>query len=94
MNRACAKLDYKEDHDTNGSEHPEGLDDKEVASIEHLPVAPNELLPPCTRANPLWRRLDPNLGQDVRHCRTTDFDLQSAKRVSDLGVAPFEVLPR
>ena len=37
-------------------------------------------------------RFDSCLDQDVRHCRATDLDLESAQRVTDLRVTPADVL--
>jgi len=75
MHGSRPKLHDEEDPVTDGSEHTQRLDGKEVAGVESLPVAPDELLPgPLLVALRGW--LDPGLREDVGDRRPSDLDLQ------------------
>src|SRR5664280_3723555 len=84
-------LNDEVDHVADGSEQAQDFDAKEVASVQSFPVALEKLLP-GSLAIAFWRRFYYRLGQDVRHCRATDLDLESAQRVTDLRVTPADVL--
>jgi hypothetical protein len=64
---ACAQFNHDENHKTNGSEHAEAFDRKEVARVERCPMTSKKLLPGAL-ANPLLRWLDSIIRQDTRHC--------------------------
>ena len=93
MHGARLELDDEEDHDADGAEHAQRLDAEEVASVQRLPVARDELLP-SPRSTSLRRRFDARIGQNVRDRRTADLDLQPTQGVPDLRVAPTDVLGR
>jgi hypothetical protein len=75
MHGARLELDDEEDHDADGAEHAQRLDAEEVASVQRLPVARNELLPEPLSTS-LRRRFDARVRQDVRDRRPADLDLQ------------------
>ena len=88
-----AKFDHEEHHHANGSEYTQNLDAEEVASIERLPMTPNELLPgTLVLLFRCW--LDASLRLDVGDRCAAYLDFQTAKRISDFGVTPAEVLAR
>jgi len=75
----CAglRLDDEEDHVADRSKYAQNLDAEEVAGIQRVPVALQELLP-SSLAFALRRRFYSGLSQHVRDGRATDLDLQSA----------------
>ena len=75
----------------DGTEYAQGFDGEEVASVQSSPVVLEKLLP-GSLAVAFRRWLNSRLGQDVRHCRATDLDLESTQRVTDLRVTPTDVL--
>ena len=91
VHAACPQFDDEEDHVANGTERAEGFDGEEVASVQGLPVARQRMLP-GSLARPFWGRLDTRLGEHAGHRRASDVNLQAAKGISDLGVAPRDVL--
>src|SRR5664280_1396461 len=91
MHRTGLHLNDKVDHVADGSEQAQDLDTEEIAGVKSFPVALEKLLPgPFAVA--FRCRFDSCLDQDVRHCRATDLDLESAQRVTDLRVTPADVL--
>ena len=65
-----AKLDDKEHHVSDRAKHAQRLDGKEVARIERLPVAPNELLPgPLVLSFRRWLDTSPRVGYAPRWSR-------------------------
>jgi hypothetical protein len=89
----CARLELhdEEDHEADGAERAEGLDAEEVAGVQSFPVAPEEL-PPGPPPRAFRRRLEARVRQDAGHRGATDFDLEAAESVTDLGVAPAGIL--
>jgi hypothetical protein len=86
-----AKLHDEEDHVADGSKHTQRLDGEEIASVQRLPVAPEELLPsPLPVAFRCW--FDASLGEDVGDRSPADLDLEPTQSVADLGVSPAGVL--
>jgi hypothetical protein len=83
LDRPALQFNHEEHHVPNHSEWAQSFHAEEVTGIQRVPVHFDEPLPRPLLLS-LGRRLDSRLIQDVSHCASPNFDLQScAKRVPD-----------
>ena len=88
---AGLELYHEEDHVADGAEGAEGLDSEEIASVEGIPVAFEELLPGLLSRS-FGGRNDTGVIEDTGNRIAGQTDLQAPKGVADLGVAPAGIL--